>query len=164
MPLLKDHKIVDDGWVRVADDIPLPANASPIVSLARWKAEGDALNPNGGPLGILLRSDETVEEIADHLDRFDLIALDFPTFKDGRGYSMARLLRERYGYEGEVRAVGNVLRDQIAFMERCGFNSFEIEKSDDLESSAMATAEISVAYQPTPFGNQIDNVVGAWAY
>lgn len=148
MPLLKDGRIVEDPWVQVGDGIPLPANAPAIVTLSRWRSERDALIRSASPLGLLLGSDEVVEEIADDVGRFDLIALDFPTFKDGSNYSTARLLRERYGYTGEIRAVGNVLRDQLAFMRRCGIDAFEVEKQGDADTFVGALGEIGVAYQP----------------
>lgn len=148
MPLLKDGQIVEDPWVRVADNIPLPANAPAIVTLSRWRSEREALIHNASPLGLLLGSDEAVEEVVDDIGRFDLIALDFPNFKDGSNYSTARLLRERYGYAGEIRAVGNVLRDQFAFMRRCGIDAFEVKKQGDADAFVRALDEIGVAYQP----------------
>ena len=117
MPLLRKGQIVDDPWVIVADGEPLPADKPALISLERWNAERDSLTGRNLPLGVKLKSDQSPEAIRTDLDRFKLVALDFPHFKDGRAYSYARLLRERMGYTGEIRAVGNVLRDQFLFME-----------------------------------------------
>lgn len=147
MPLIKYGELVDDPWLRVADDSDLP-DGPVIVTLARWRDRETALAGHSGPLGIVLLSDEAPSTIADDLDRFDVVALDFPAFTDGRAYSYARLLRERFGYKGEIRAVGNVLRDQLAFMVRCGFDAFEIDDDDAASSFKQALDEISVTYQP----------------
>ncbi len=152
MPLIRDGKLVDDPWVALPDDVPLPPADSVIVSLARWRAERGELSQRGRALGIRLCSDESPAEIADDLQHFELIALEFPVFRDGRAYSYARLLRERYGYAGELRAVGDVLLEQLLFLHRCGFNAFEIESENALDDWITATSEIGVWYQPTADG------------
>ena len=104
---------------------------------------------NPHPIGLLVNPGEKVEDVADDLGRFSSVAINFPAFTDGRGYSSARLLRERYGYEGELRAVGDVLTDQIPFMRRCGINAFVVTNEPTraaLEKSALA--EVSHYYQP----------------
>ena len=106
MPLIKGDRIVDDPWIAVDDEDELPEGAPAIVSLARWRAERDTLAGRNAPLGIRLRADQPPGEIAADLDRFQVIALEFPSFGDGRAYSYARLLRGRHGYRGELRAVG----------------------------------------------------------
>ena len=103
MPLIKDGLLIEDSWTAVADDEPLGPDVDPIVSLERWQAEREDLLRRGGPLGLRLRSDQSPERIADDLRHFDLIALEFPKFTDGRAYSYARLLRDRCGFEGELR-------------------------------------------------------------
>ncbi len=152
MALIKDGAIVDDAWLAVADDEELPAARPVIVSLDRWRAEREALVGRNAPLGVLLRSDQPAAEIADDVGRFSLVALEFPVFTDGRAFTSARLLRERYGYTGEVRAVGNVLRDQILFMIRCGFDAFEMASDGAAEEWRAAIAEIGVFYQATADG------------
>ena len=147
MPLIKDGDLIDDPWLRVADDQDLP-DGPVIVSLERWQDAADDVVAHNGPLGVVLMSDQSPDLIADDLGRFDLVALDFPAFTDGRAYSYARLLRERLDFEGEVRAVGNVLRDQVAFMVRCGFNAFEMADTNAAEAFKQALAEVSVTYQP----------------
>ena len=108
---------VDDEAELVPGDV--------ILSLARFQAEGDRLLSEGRQVGVRLQSDETVEALAYDLPRLALVALAFPKFRDGRQYSNARVLRERLGYKGEVRAVGDVLREQAGFRLRCGFDAFE---------------------------------------
>lgn len=147
MPLLKHGRIVDDPWTAVADDAPLPQGAA-IVSLERWQAEREQLQARNAPLGVRLGSDQPPTLIADDLGRFGVIALDFPSFKDGRGYSYARMLRERYKYAGEVRAVGQVLRDQFQFMHRVGIDAFEVAGDTAEEDWRAALGEIDVFLQP----------------
>ena len=148
MPLLKHGRPVADAWVRVADDEALPDGASAIVSLERWRRDREALGGHGVPLGIRLASDQSPALIADDLARFALVVLDFPVFRDGRPFSYARLLRERYGFAGEVRATGHVLRDQYAFLHRCGVDALDAEDPDAAAHWRHALAEISAAYQP----------------
>lgn len=147
MALIKDGAVVDDPWVAVADDADLPQARPAIVTLERWRAERDALIGRNAPLGVRLASDRSPAEIADDLDRLALVALEFPVFTDGRAFTSARLLRERYGYSGEIRAVGNVLRDQILFMVRCGFDAFEMSSARAASEWRQAAAEIDVFYQ-----------------
>lgn len=152
MPLVKDDALVaEDAWVTIPDDAPIPGDGPIIVSLARWQAEGEALRTRNAPIGIRLASDQSPALVADDLGRFALVALEFPVFSDGRAFSHARTLRERYGFQGEVRAVGDVHRDQLAFMARCGFDAFELagDSASALEDWRAAQAEIGVRYQPT---------------
>jgi len=127
-----------------------------IVDLARWRADCDALIDRAGPVGERLASAELAEEIAEDIGHLDLVALEFPMFKDGRAYSTARLLRERYGFTGELRAVGNVLRDQFLFMHRCGFDAYEVADEEEAAAWSKVMAAYSVWYQPTADGR-------AWA-
>lgn len=117
-----------DPWVIVDAEEPLPEHADAIVPSARFLAERDALIASNRPLGLLIGVRDKVEDVADDLARFSLVAIDFPAYTDGRGYSAARLLRDRYGYKGEIRAVGNVLADQVPLMIRCGFDAFAVTK------------------------------------
>jgi uncharacterized protein (DUF934 family) len=151
MPLIKDGRRVDDLWVAVADDAPLPAGRPVIVSLKRWQAEHDLLVERDAPVGVRLKSNELAETIAADAGRLGLIALEFPGFRDGRAYSTARLLRERHRFRGELRAVGQVLRDQFLFMQRCGFDAFEVSDAQ-ADAWPAAIAEFSVFYQPTGDG------------
>ena len=114
----------DDVFAFVADEDPIPASGDIIVTLARFQSEGDGLLAAGRRVGVRLQPSEDVEALAYDLPRIALIELAFPKFRDGRPYSAARLLRERLSYGGQVRAVGDVLREQAQFMLRCGFDAF----------------------------------------
>ena len=168
MPLLKNGQIVEDPWSALPageEDAespqPLPSiDIDLVVTLEQWQEHREALAGRNGRLGLRLRSEQSPVEIAEELTQFDLIALEFPRFGDGRAYSYARLLRERYGFTGEVRAVGNVLRDQLFFMLRCGFDSFEVRDEDSVAAWQEAVAEMSVWYQPTADGRLPSGVLG----
>ncbi len=143
MRVIKDRKIVEDAWHLVKDDETAGANA--IVSLARWNSERDALLA-AGPVGVVLRSSESPDDIAD-LQKVPLIAVDFPAFTDGRGYSSARMLRSRLGYKGELRAIGDVMRDEMFLMSRVGIDSFAVKAGKDIEKALGAFDDFSVTYQ-----------------
>lgn len=147
MPLIKGGVLVDDDWVGAGDDEPLPAEGPVVVTLKRWQAERDTLRRRNAPVGVRLGSADQAKEISADLDRLGLVAIEFPTFRDGRGFSTARLLRERYGFKGELRATGNVFRDQFLFMHRCGFDAYEVADVREAEAFAAALASFSVVYQ-----------------
>lgn len=123
---LKDGvaQVAEDAFTYLADGQDL-AGGDVIVSLGRFQAEGEGLLSDGRRVGVRLEAGEAVEALAYDLPRLALVALDFPKFGDGRSFSNARLLRERYGFKGQVRAVGDVLREQAGFMARVGFDAFE---------------------------------------
>jgi uncharacterized protein (DUF934 family) len=123
MQIIRNREIVEDGREFVAPE--------------EWR-EG---------LGVRL-NDTDPEALADQLPKWDAVAIEFPKYTDGRGYSLARLLRERYGYTGELRAVGDVLHDQLMFMERCGFDAYELKAGKDIQGALAAFHAISVRYQP----------------
>lgn len=152
MPLVKNGEVVQDPWTAVTAAEDLDRSGPILVPLALWREHRDRLTGRAGPVGVRLASSESPALIADDLDRLDLVALEFPKFTDGRAYSYARLLRERHGFAGEIRAVGNVLRDQLAFMLRCGFDAVE---ADDraAEGWRAATAAFSAWYQPAADGS-----------
>jgi uncharacterized protein (DUF934 family) len=184
MPLIKNGEIVQDSWIEATADAPLPEVDALLVPYAIWKEHRETLMQRNGRLGIRLAADQPPQLIAGDLDRLDLVALEFPTFRDGRAYSYARLLRERYGYRKELRAVGNVLRDQFLFMHRCGFDAYGVADEKLADEWSRALAEISVVYQPstdrrrpvsalrrrppaTPVGAskpQAGEIVSSWAY
>ncbi len=149
MALIKENTVVEDTWVHVDDSEELSLDETVIVSLDRWRDKQGALSELNAPIGIRLRSDQPPSEIADDLSRVAVIALEFPAFTDGRAYSYARLLRERFGFSGEIRAVGNVLRDQLSLMQRCGFDAFEVNSPEIASKWLEAFQEIDVVYQPT---------------
>jgi uncharacterized protein (DUF934 family) len=152
MGLVKNNALVDDPYVDASAAESVPPTGPVIVSLAQWQAQRDALLARGTALGVRLRSDQSPELIAADLKHFALVALEFPKFRDGRAYSYARLLRERYGYDGELRAVGDVLLEQVFFMLRTGFDAFDIQGDDPLGAYRTALGDFSVWYQPTGDG------------
>lgn len=154
MPLVKDNAVVEDTWIRLESvSGPLP-DGDIIIPFSYWREHPDEFTGREGRLGVCLNGDDEPEELVAKLKQFDLVALDFPVFKDGRCYSHARLLRERYGYEGELRAVGEVLRDQLFFMKRCGINSFQIADDRDVDDVLKGFSDFSVTYQTAADGAQ----------
>ena len=152
MPLVKAGKIVEDSYVLVLDDAPPPEGAPVLLTAARFLADAREIVERDAPVGVLWPNDRRVAELAPWLDRLSLIALVFPKFRDGRAYSQARLLRERYGFRGELRATGDVLRDQFQFLLRSGFDAFEVKKPADAGVFAQAAVRFSVFYQPSADG------------
>jgi uncharacterized protein (DUF934 family) len=152
MPLVKDGRIVEDRFVRVPDDAPLPDGVPVIVTAERLLANASELAGRGTPVGVLWPNNRKVAELEPLLRNLAMVALAFPKFRDGRAYSQARLLRERYGYTGELRATGDVLRDQFQFLVRAGFDSFEVKKPADARVFAQSAARYSVFYQPAADG------------
>ncbi len=130
--LIKNGALTVDTWKTLeinegesAESLPLP-DGELIVPLAVWQARKSELAERSA-LGLLLQPGEAVEDVAGDLSHFQVIAVSFPKFVDGRGYSTASLLRQRYGFKGEVRAVGDVLHDQLFFMQRVGFDAFALK-------------------------------------
>jgi uncharacterized protein (DUF934 family) len=136
----------DDVFVDVADEDAIP-DGPVILSLARFQAEGDALSTSNRPVGVRVLSEEAIEDLAYDLPRIAVVALVFPKFRDGRHYSSARLLRERYGYTGEIRAVGDVLLEQARFMIRCGIDAFAPADGSTPQAWAAAAARYRHVYQ-----------------
>jgi uncharacterized protein (DUF934 family) len=137
---------VEDPFTYVADDQDIP-QGDVILSLARFEAEGDRLLSEGRAVGVRLKSDEEAETLAYDLPRIAVVALEFPKFRDGRAYTNARILRERYGFKGELRAVGDVLREQAHFMLRCGFDAFEPADGSSAQQWQAVTQRFSHVYQ-----------------
>lgn len=153
MALIKNNELVEDPFVDAAEADSIPASGAVIVSIEQWRAHRPELIARGTRLGVRLRSDQSPEVIAPDLEHFAVVALEFPQFRDGRAYSYARLLRERYGFEGELRAVGDVLMEQLHFMIRTGFDAFDLkDSSEPLEAFRAALEDFSVWYQPTGDG------------
>jgi uncharacterized protein (DUF934 family) len=152
MPLVKNTKISDDAFVHIADDAPLPADGAVLISAARFLEDPEAISRRLGKTGVVWPNNRDLDDLVPYLDRLTVVALVFPTFRDGRAYSQARLLRERFLYRGELRATGQVLRDQFVFMLRAGFDAFEVKKAADAEAFAQTAKRYSVFYQPTGDG------------
>ncbi len=146
MQIIKDGKIVSDRWTVIADD-PIPTEGCILVNVSRWLTEKDALLARDGELGIIITAENTLEIIKDDLEHFQLIALEFTAFTDGRSFSFAQLLRNRHGYVGELRATGHFIRDQVFFLHRMGVDSFSFAEPTDLKATLSALNEFSVHYQ-----------------
>jgi len=158
MPLLNNGQIVADTWVRIDDDADIAGEAAVVVSLQRWLAEAETLRKRNAPVAVALSNDQSPDVIAGDLAAIDAVFLTFPAFTDGRAYSQARLLRQRHGYTGEIRATGNVLRDQYAFMQRCGFDAFEVSEDVDLAGWGRSAQMMSESYQ-----SAADDAQAIWA-
>ncbi|MBS7543535.1 DUF934 domain-containing protein [Ancylobacter oerskovii] len=155
MPLIENGKLVEDRFTRVADeDEALPASTPVLVSLDRFLKEEEALKSANVEVGLIWPNNKPIAEIAPYLPRLALVALNFPTFRDGRAYSQARLLRERLGWKGPLRAVGNVLRDQFLIMARSGFDQIVPAKEADARAFDEAMHSYTVFYQPTGDGRK----------
>ena len=152
MPLVKQGSITADLFVHVADVAELPSDGAILVTAARFFENPEGLLKRAGKVGVIWPNNRDLDDLVPYLDRLAAVALVFPIFRDGRAYSQARLLRERHGYEGELRATGQVLRDQFVFMSRAGFDAFEVKKDADAEAFAATVKRYSVFYQPTGDG------------
>lgn len=152
MPLLKGGKEVDDIWAFVEDGHELSPGGCMSVSLARFLSEHDVLLARNEAIGVRLQPNEDPGLLAPHLDHLHLIEVAFPKYTDGRGYSQAQLLRRRYGYTGEVRAIGHVLHDQLGLMVRAGIDAmvFESERAEAIYAEAVG--ELSEVYQASADG------------
>ena len=146
---LKDDRFAlqEDPFTAVSDDWAIP-QGDVIISLTRFQADGERLLGEGRSVGVRLEANEEAEALAYDLPRLALVALAFPKFRDGRQYSNGRLLRERFGFKGEVRAVGDVLREQAGFMVRCGFDAFEPADGSTPEQWEHVTRRFRHVYQP----------------
>jgi uncharacterized protein (DUF934 family) len=153
MPLIKNGAFAEDVFISIADDAPLPANGA-IVSLARFQKDRDALLARNAALGVRLKSAESPEALGDDVHRLSVVVLEFPVFRDGRAFSLARMLRERFDYKGEIRAAGHFLYDQITFMHRVGIDAFEVPQSVTLEQFNRALGEITNVFQPSADGKK----------
>lgn len=148
MQLVRGGRVVADQYLRILDDAAIPDGVPVIVSAARFIANAAEFAHRETATGVLWPNTRRVSELAPYLDRLALVALEFPNFKDGRAYSQARVLREQYGFRGELRATGNVLRDQFLFLVRAGFDVFEVLKETDAAAFAQTVTRYSVVYQP----------------
>lgn len=154
MRIIKDNQIVEDNWIRL--EAVQPGESVPdgdlILPFSYWKQNRQGLVGHKGNIAVCLNGDDRIDDIVNDLGHFSLIALDFPAFKDGRCYTHARLLRDRYGFKGDLRAVGDVLRDQLFYMKRCGFSSFFIREDKDIADALKAFNDFTVKYQTAADG------------
>lgn len=149
--LIKDGAIVEDRWTLLREPaslVDLPPEIPVIVPFSLWKSEREALAARG-QVGVWLKPDDDPGALARDLASLPLIAVEFPKFTDGRGYSTAKLLRDKYGFAGELRAIGDVLRDQLYYMHQCGFDAFAVRADRSLENALEGLADFSDGYQAT---------------
>ena len=168
MALIKDRKRVTDPWRLLKPDAdgvlpPLPVDGDVIVPLAVWTEARAQLLGRGTRLGVWLADDQDPAQIGDDLKHFQAVAVNFPKITNGRGYSIGRLLRERHGWRGELRAIGDVQRDQLFYLTRCGFDAFDLREGEDVEVALAAFKDFSEAYQasvdrPVPLFRRRDAV------
>lgn len=151
MALIKDRKLALDNWqlLEAAADgaYSIPGSGDVIVPLALWRAERDRLIARAGRLGVSLAGDADPAELAQDFPHLDVIAVQFTSFTDGRAYSIGRLLRSRYGWMRELRAIGDVQRDQLFYLMRCGFDAFSLRAGEDVATALRAFNDFSEAYQ-----------------
>jgi uncharacterized protein (DUF934 family) len=151
--LLKDNALSPDSWELIKstgqlDNFESLDGIDLIVPLAFWQTQQQKITIRRGQTAVWLDSNEIPESIAGHLGTLPLVALNFPEFRDGRPYSSARELRQRWGFSGEIRAIGDVLRDQLFYMQRCGFDAFMLREDQDPELALRAFRDFKDAYQP----------------
>ena len=154
MRVIKAGKVLEDNWQRltaVEQQQSLP-DGDWIIPLDYWCDNREMLSRHKGRIAVCLNGDDNLEDFSDSLELFDLIALEFPKFTDGRCYSHARLLRDRFGFQGEIRAVGDVLRDQLFFMQRCGIDSFQLREDKNPEDALQGLSDFTVKYQTAADG------------
>lgn len=149
--LIKQREVITDTW-RYADEDSQAGQANLtdqiIIPLARWTAEREQWLASGKQLGVRIGPADKLEAVVQDLQRLSLVALEFGGLAEGRGYSQAHLLRRRYGFTGELRAIGKIQRDQLFYMARCGFDAFELPGDADFDVALTAFRDFSVAYQP----------------
>jgi len=143
--LVKDKAVVDNDWVRVAAGEEIPASGNVLVNVADWADNAEALAARGA--GLWLDSDQAPALIEVDVNSLPVIAINFPAFADGRGYSYAYILRNEKGFTGELRAVGDVLRDQMFYMQRVGFNAFEVREDRDSVTAVDSLSDFDTTYQ-----------------
>jgi len=153
MKIIRDRRISESHWRHVpegtlADSQSAAGPDAIIVGLADWRLHKAELRRRCAPVGVRLAAGDELEEVLEDLETIGLVALEFGSFTEGRAYTQARRLRERHAFGGEIRAVGDVSRDRVAFMERCGFNAFEFPGAVGLQDALNAFGEISDVYQP----------------
>lgn len=146
MPIIKNQEIAENTWSFIADDAPL-SDGDITVSSNRWNSEKTLLLQHCGKVGVRLQPGDSLNNISDDLSKIDLVELTFPAFTDGRLFSAARLLRDKFNYRGEIRAVGHYLADQVYYLHRVGVDTFEFENPQDLQVALNAINDFSVRYQ-----------------
>jgi len=146
MKILKNRQVIQDSWKTLSTDDAL-TDGDLIIPFERWLSELEVLQSRSGKTGVLISSDTNIQAVIENLNHFDLVALNFPKYTDGTCFSYAFLLRERHKFSGELRAVGDIFRDQFAYLERCGFDAIQLTDEEALENGKIAFDEIPMRYQ-----------------
>ena len=145
--LLKDKRVIDDAWTLVDTDSQSLPDGDILLTYSQWQTFSEQLEFHSGQIGVVIEGNAEIEDIIEPLLKLPLIAINFPKFADGRGFSLATLLRERYNFNGEIRAVGGFIRDQLYLLSRCGFNAFKFSEDTDLSEAAKSLEDFSETYQ-----------------
>ena len=145
--ILKDTEVVSDDWIVLDESAESLPTGDILLSYEQWQNFADQLSNHSGSLGVWLEGHAEIEQIIEPLLDLPLIAINFPKFADGRGFSSARLIRERYNYSGELRAIGGFIRDQLYLLKRCGFNAFQFSDENELSDAAESLKDFSENYQ-----------------
>lgn len=150
MPIvINNHQVIDDEWADLTNETDsFDGDSKIIVSLDQLINEFDELKLKSRALAVKLSETDSVSDILPFLNDLEMVVLLFKVFADGRAFSQSKLLRDRYAYQGEIRAVGDVIRDQLSFMQRCGFSQFQLAKTEDVNQAIHAFSDISKTYQP----------------
>lgn len=147
MPLVRDGVVVADSWVETGPDEPVPERGDVIVSFDRLEHEADDLIRDGRRVAAVLTNDLEAAALVPYLDRLEMVVLELPKFSDGRAFSQAHQLRRQLGFDGEIRARGHIVPDQVAFLRQCGVDSFDLDERFDLDQVIGAATAISLTYQ-----------------
>ncbi|MGB3623884.1 DUF934 domain-containing protein [Ketobacter sp. MCCC 1A13808] len=145
--IIKDRAIVEDTFTLVESEAALPSSGDILIDLSVWPELKDKLDNYSGNIAVKVPGDAEPEDFADDLNKLAMVAIDFPVFRDGRGYSLARILRGRFNFQGELRATGDVLKDQLFYLQRCGFNSFATREDRCIEDALLSLRDFTVTYQ-----------------
>lgn len=145
--LIKGGQHQQDRWTLIEEGATIPATGPVILPLALYQAQKSEWHATDREIGVWLNDEQMAEDVSDSLDNLALIALSFPRFANGRGFSKARLLRERYCYKGEIRAIGDFLPDQVFYMSRCGIDAFACRTEEEAMTALALLSPFSVQYQ-----------------
>jgi uncharacterized protein (DUF934 family) len=145
--LLKDRQIIEDSWLVLDESANNLPSGNIMLSIEQCQQYSEQFSEHHGSIGLWLDGNADIDDIIDLLQQMSVIAIKFPKFVDGRGFSLARLLRERYNFEGELRAIGEFIRDQLYLLQRCGFNAFQFANDEELIEASKSLNDFSETYQ-----------------
>jgi uncharacterized protein (DUF934 family) len=147
--IINNHQVIEDEWLDLTNESNSPdTSLKVIVSLDQLKNEYGQLKKKSQALAVMLKETDSVDDILPFMNDLQMVVLRFKVFADGRAFSQSKLLRDRFGYKGQIRAVGDVIRDQLSFMQRCGFSQFQLAETEDVNQAIHAFSDISKTYQP----------------